>query len=332
MLIVPDMKQRLEASLKTRYPQRQDLSVVELEWMSGGFSYLTYFFTVTWKEAQGPVSESLVIRVQPELGCIPPYDIRPQYKVMKTVYGMGVPVPKVYWLETDSQVLGQPFFVMEKIEGGELLLDAFWNQPQNQAQLVKDYTSVLAKIHGLDQQALGLSFPSESGNNRHYAEKEIDKWEWVTENNQYTHQPVMAELCSWLRRNIPPAERITLCHGDFHVRNLIAREGHVVATLDWEMAGIGDPISDLGWACLFIRFLGFWSEADFIQSYEEITEVKVSEDSLFFWLVLSYVKLAAIALAGLRTSIESKNLDVRQILDGNFSLTLQDTAAQLLGF
>jgi len=154
----------------------------------------------------------------------------------------------------------------------------------------------------------------------------------VTEDNQYIHQPVMAELCSWLRRNIPPVERITLCHGDFHVRNLITRSGQVVATLDWEMASIGDPISDLGWACLFIRSLGFWTEADFIRSYEEMTEVKVSEESLFFWLVFAYVKLAAIALAGLRSSIEPKDLDVRQILDGNLSSTLQDTAAQLLGF
>jgi len=147
---IPNMKQRLEAYLKTRYPQRQDLSVVELEWMSGGFSYVTYFFTVTWKEAQGPVSESLVIRMQPELGCIPPYDIRPQYEVMKRIYEACIPVPKVHWLETDNQVLGQPFFVMEKVEGGELLYDAYWNQPQYQTQLVKDYVSVLAKIHGLD--------------------------------------------------------------------------------------------------------------------------------------------------------------------------------------
>ena len=327
-----DMKQRLEVYLKARFPQRQDLSVVELEWMSGGFSYLTYFFAATWNEAEGSVSESLVIRMQPELGCIPPYDIRPQYEVMKRLHSTSVHVPKVHWLETDSQVLGHPFFVMEKIDGGELLLDSYWNEPQYQAQLVNDYVSVLAKLHGLDWKALGLSFLDTPDNNRHYAEKEIAKWEWVTENNQYSHQPVMSELFSWLRRNIPPAERTTFCHGDFHVRNLIARGGQVVATLDWEMAGIGDPISDLGWACLFIRFLGFWSEADFLRYYEEMTNVKVSEESLFFWLVLAYVKLAAIALAGLRTSLESTNLDVRQILDGNFSYTLQDTAAQLLGF
>jgi len=327
-----DMKQRLEAYLKSKFPQRAGLSVAELEWMSGGFSYETYFFTATWEEAEGPVSESLVIRMQPELGCIPPYDIRPQYEVLKRVHGTGIPVPKVYWLETDSQVLGHPFFVMEKIEGGELLYDAYWNQPEHQAQLTKEYTSVLAKLHGLDWQALGLSFLSVPENDRQCAEKEIAKWEWVVEDNQYSPQPVMAELFSWLKRNVPRAERTTLCHGDFHVRNLIAHDSQVVATLDWEMVGIGDPVSDIGWVCLFIRWLGFWTEADFIRSYEEIAGVKVNEESLFFWVVLAHVKLAAIALAGLKTSIESKTLDVRQIMDGNFSYMLQDLAAQMLGF
>ena len=327
-----DVKQRLEAYLKARFAQREELSVVEIEWMSAGFSYETYLFTMTWKEPQGTVSENLVIRVEPEFGCIPPYDIRPQYEVLKRIHGTGIPVPKVHWLETDKEVLGNPFFVMEKIEGGELLWDAYLNNPQYQAQLTGDYVSILARLHGVDWQALDLSFLGVPENDRHYAEKDIKKWEWVVEQNQYSPQPVMAELFSWLRRNIPPAERTTLCHSDFHARNFLARDGRVVATLDWEMVGIGDPVSDIGYACMFITFLGFWTEADFIRSYEERTGVKIDQESLFFWKVLAYVKLAAIALAGLRTSIESKTLDIRQIMDANFSTVLQGQAAQMLGF
>lgn len=327
-----DIKQRLETYLKARFPQRKDLSVVEVEWLSGGFSYETYLFKIIWKEARNQLSESMIIRMEPEFGCMPPYDIRPQFEVMTRVHEAGIPVPKVHWLEMDNQILGKPFFVSEYIDGAELLFDAFWNTPQYQTQLTTDYVSVLANLHGLDWKSLGLSFLDVPENERQCAERNIAKWEWVTETNQFSPQPVMAELFSWLKKNIPSAERTTLCHGDFHVRNLLTRQGKVVATLDWEMVGIGDPISDLGWACLFIRFLGFWNEADFIRIYEERAGVKVNEDSLFFWLVLAYVKLAAIAIAGLKTSIESKTFDIRQINDGSFSLMLQDTAAQLLEF
>lgn len=44
----------------------------------------------------------------------------------------------------------------------------------------------------------------------------IQRWEWVVEDNQYSHRPVRAELITWLKRNIPQAERTTLRHSDYH--------------------------------------------------------------------------------------------------------------------
>ncbi|MCK4351186.1 MAG: phosphotransferase family protein, partial [Candidatus Krumholzibacteria bacterium] len=233
-----DMRERLEAYLiKAKFPQREGLSVVEMERMPVGISYETYLFTVTWKEAQGAVSESLVIRMEPECGCVPPYDIRPQYEVLKRVYGTGIPVPKVHWLEMDSKVLGHPFFVMERIEGGDVLYNTYWTQPELREQLTRDYVSILARLHGLDWQALGLSILGVPENDRQYAEKEIARWEAMVEDNQYSPQPVVAELITWLKRNIPRAERTTLCHGDYHSRNFLTRDGRIVAVLDWEIVG-----------------------------------------------------------------------------------------------
>ena len=326
-------KERLEAYLKAKFPQRQELSVGELERMAVGVSHETYLFTATWKESQGPVSESLVIRMEPEFGCVPPYDIRPQYEALKRVHGTGVPVPKVHWLEMDSKALGHPFFVMEKIEGA-VLYNVYLMYPEQQAQLTKDYVGILAKIHRLDWQALGLSVLGVPENDRQYAEKEIARWEWVVADTQYSPQPTIAELITWLKRNIPRAERTTLCHGDFHSRNFLTRDSRIVATLDWEMVGIGDPVSDIGWSCMFMRvFRGFWDETEFLRAYEEITGVKVNEESFFFWKVLAFIKLAAIGLAGIKTGIESKDLDMRHLGVWSTLLPLlQEAPARMLGF
>ena len=329
-----DMKQKMEAYLKARFPQREELSVVEVERMPVGISYETYLFTTSWKESGSTVSESLVIRMEPEYGPVPPYDVRPQYEALKCVHGTGIPVPKVHWLEMDSSVLGRPFFVMDKIEGVDLLR-AYSAEPEHRDQLTKDYVSILAKLHQLDWQALGLSTLCVPENDRQYAENEIARWEQVMEDNQYSPQPVMAELICWLKRNIPRAERTTLCHGDYHSRNFLAHNGRIVGVLDWEMVGIGDPLTDLGWSCMFMRILRenlFWPETDFIRSYEELTGVKVNEESLFFWKILAFVKLVAIGQAGVKTALESKDLDMRQLGIWTMLLPLlQEAPARMLG-
>ena len=330
-----DMKQRLEAYLKARFPQREELSVVEMQRMPVGVSYETYLFTASWKERGDTASESLVIRMEPEYGPVPPYDVRPQYEVLKSVHGSGVPVPKVHWLEMDSNALGRPFFVMDKIEG-TTLTSSFSRALEHREQLTKDYVSILATLHALDRETLGLSTLDAPANERHYAEKEIARWEWVVADTQYSPQPVMAELICWLKRNIPPAERTTLCHGDYHSRNFLARDGRIVAVLDWEMVDIGDPISDLGWHSMFMRVLReslWWPEADFIRNYEEMSGTKVNEESLFFWKIMAFVKLTAIGIAGTKAALESKDPDVRQLGIWNMLLPLlQDAPARMLGF
>lgn len=331
--------ERLETYLRGKFPHRQELSVVKLERMTVGLSHDMYLFTMSWREAQGPVTESLVIRMEPERGILPPYDVRPQYEVLSKVQGTGIPVPKVPWLEMDSRVLGRPFFVMEMVDG-EGLMTACTTHPEHQTQLGKGYPELLTTIHGLDWQALGLASLGAPENDYQYAEKQIARWERLAEDNQYTPQPVIAELITWLKRNIPRAERTTLCHGDFHTENVLARDGRIVAVLDWEMAGIGDPISDIGYACMMSA--GFDNvpdvqamcpEADFIRGYEEMAGIKVSKESFLFWKVLSYVKVAAMGSRGMTMSIESKDPDMRQFGAWlSFLPILLDQAARLIGF
>ena len=335
MADVEAMKQRLESYLRAGFPHREALAVEQVERMPVGVSYETYLFTTSWNEGGSSLSESLVVRMEPETGPVPPYDVRPQYEALRSVHGTGVPVPRVHWLETDSAVLGRPFFVMDKVDG-ETLLAAWTREPEHRPQLMEDYISILATLHELDWQSLDLSTLTVPAHDRHHAENEIARWESVIEETQFSPEPVLAELISWLRRNVPPAGRTTLCHGDYHSRNFLARDGRIVAVLDWEMVGIGDPISDLAWHSMFMRILrenAFWPEDDFIRSYEETAGVEVDRDSLFFWQVLSWVKLTAIGLAGLRTGIVSSDLDMRQV--GLWSMLLpllQDAPARMLGF
>ena len=331
-----DKKQRLEAYLRAKFPQREGLSVTKIDQLTAGMSRENHAVTLSWREAQGQVSESLIIQVELGFARDEEYDFRPQYEVLKAVHGTGIPVPRVYWLEMDSSVLGHPFSVMEKIEG-EVLGEGYYTyHPEHLEQLGKDYAGILAKIHGLDWQALGLH--SLGMREVHLEDFDLDMArysEQIAEANRYNPQPVMAEFITWLRRNRPPAERTTLCHGDYHLRNFLARDGRIVAVLDWEAAHIGDPMYDLGWSCMLMKavFVDFWNETDFIRTYEEMAEVKVNKESLLFWKVAASVILAYVGLVGIKSGIESKDPDMRQLWIWHILVPrVQDIAARMVGF
>jgi aminoglycoside phosphotransferase (APT) family kinase protein len=272
--------------------------------------------------------------MEPDMGVHQSYEIGRECEAVKKMHAAGVPVPKIYWLEEDSKVLGHPFLLMEKIEG-DRLLDVWIRQPEYRPELMADLISTLARIHNVNWQAHALSFLGKPENNLFYVEKEIEKWEQVLENNQYGPYPVMAAVAVWLRRSAPPSERTTVCHGDYSVFNAHVNNGRIAAILDWEMVGLGDPVSDVAWFCMIAKDLSIpdWDEAHFVRGYEEMTGTKVGEDCLAFWKVFSRFKMMAIAVSGLRASIECKPPSMRDMF--NFSMliiAMQDETAKSIGF
>ncbi len=64
----------------------------------------------------------------------------------------------------------------------------------------------------------------------------------------HTH-PTLDLAFEVLGRCAPSSPRTTLLHGDFRMGNLMFQGSKLVGVLDWELAGVGDPVSDLGWLC-----------------------------------------------------------------------------------
>ena len=59
--------------------------------------------------------------------------------------------------------------------------------------------------------------------------------------------PAAPSTCCAATARPSPPEGPALVWGDARLSNLIYRDFEVVAVLDWEMSGIGDPLLDLGW-------------------------------------------------------------------------------------
>jgi len=193
----------------------------------------------------------VVLRKKPDGALLPSaHAVDREYKVIRALEGSDVPVPEAYLLCEDESVLGAMFYVMDYAEGR-----SFWDaslpdtSPAGRTEIYTEMRRVIAALHGLDYQALGLG---DFGKPTGYIARQVNRWSKQYRASETETIPAMDALIEWLPENLPPDRPAALLHGDFRLDNLIFHpsEPRVIATLDWELSTIGDPLADFAYHML----------------------------------------------------------------------------------
>ncbi|CAG8626139.1 10144_t:CDS:2 [Cetraspora pellucida] len=148
-----------------------------------------------------------------------------------------VPVPKVYFLCEDNEILETPFYVMEYLNGRIFDYDHWYSAI---------YT--LVKLHSVDYKSIGLE---NYGNPSGFYSRQIHSLFKVSEaqaatiddkNNKVGSLPRLNDMIQWFKNN-EISDDTSIIHGDFKVFH--PTESRVIGILDWELSTIGHPLSDL---------------------------------------------------------------------------------------
>jgi aminoglycoside phosphotransferase (APT) family kinase protein len=196
-----------------------------------------------------------VLRKKPPGKLLPrAHAVEREYRILHALACSGVPVPPVRLLCEDASVIGTAFFVMDHVPG-RIFFDRVMTTgtPAERAAVYEDMARVLAALHRVDWRAAGLEgFGRPEG----YMPRQVALWTQQWEAARVEEMPEMDRLAAWLPRHLPADEEATIAHGDFRLGNLIIHptEPRIVAVLDWELATIGHPLADLGYACLTYHF------------------------------------------------------------------------------
>jgi aminoglycoside phosphotransferase (APT) family kinase protein len=245
------------------------------------------------------------------------HDVLREARIIAALTDTDVPVPRILSTTTDSEFCDAPLVLMEFVDG--LVVDtmsiAEALTPQQRLQIALDLPRTLAKIHAVDLAEVGLV---DLASHKPYAQRQLKRWAGQWEMSKTRELPELDDLTSRLVAAAPQQHEMSLVHGDFHLRNLITspETGEVVATLDWELSTLGDPLADMG------SLLTYWAEpgetgvGDFAPSTLEGFPDRAEMTSLYleatgrdpaalqYWHVLGLWKLAIIAEGVMRRAMD----------------------------
>ena len=281
---------------------------------SNGMSSETIMLTGRWEEDGESKEQRWVARVAPTQDDVPvfsSYRLDHQFEVMRQVGELtDVPVPNVRWMDTTGEVLGTPFFLMDRVDGqvppdvmpytfgGNWFADA----PLERQRVLQDSTvEVLAKLHAIPDAAERFGFlseidpPGDTPLRRHFG--------WLKDWYEYAipdlgRSPLVERALAWLEENFPEdvaASDSVLIWGDSRIGNVLYDDFRPSAVLDWEMATVGPRELDVSWIIfahmVFQELSGMaglpglpdvMREEDVRATYRDLTGVEVGDLRWFY--------------------------------------------------
>ena len=224
---------------------------VEAMQFPGGHANLTYWIRFGGRE--------LVMR-RPPLGPVGPgaHDMGREYKVLSVLWRVFDRAPRAFVFCDDPDVIGAPFFVMERREGVVIrteIPEALRIHSDVERRTSFALVDAMADFHDVDFKAIGLE---DLGRPVGFLERQLAGWNKRWELAKDRELADFDRLLAWLEAHKPKASRATLVHNDLKLDNcqfVASDPDRVSALFDWDMTTLGDPLFDLG------TLLGYWSEA-----------------------------------------------------------------------
>ena len=307
-------KSKLEAWLRNKLPSADKVSVSNLKKAAGGYGSEIHFFDLLLQEGGQEKTERLVIREEPMVFRVfPEYHIAREFDTMKSLQDSDIPVPKMYWLETDGTVLGAPFYIMGEVDAEVLDPQQFGDEPhgplyqarpEGRLNIYRQVLEVMARIHSVDCTRLAqFSHEDLPGSSVDALDEQMDFYQGMAQWAEVEPRSLVDSAFDWLRKNRPEPGHMSICWGDARLGNLMYRDGEIASVLDWDMTHIGVPETDLAWFLAVdwltgesglrgARWEGVPGREEKIQLYEKALGRKLED--FFYHEVFAFLKLGII--------------------------------------
>lgn len=323
-----ELANRFTAYAQTRLPTYSNLAVTSLARIHGGASRQTYSIDLSFNEAGEDKTLGVILRRDPVDSLIDT-ERKVEFAAIQSMEGAGLPVPRALFLEEGQDALGAPFFVMERIDVGipAAPFQLAVLEPHLE-RLGRQMFSQMGAIAAVDPIGSPLAKTVDTPELDACWKRELTYWEGEIDKHGRKPEPIAKAAIRHLWRNPPPpAQKLSIVHGDYRVGNFLHNEqGRITAILDWEMAHIGDPYEDVAWATDLLwsggdvaRAAGMLAWPEAVAEWELASGLKFDFAAFEWWSIFSSVKAIGIWISSARAFADGANDDPILAFSGWFT-------------
>jgi aminoglycoside phosphotransferase (APT) family kinase protein len=277
---MPDeMEAKLQAYLVTRESQWSSPVVHDLRSISVGWESDVYAFDLEHGTMGARQRLPLILRIYP--GEVAADKAAREFGGMSLLYRAGYPVPAVHLLEREASPFGQPFVIMDRVDGTPMWRQLRDPDPHRVQALITQFCQLQITLHRLDWRPLvpdPARYDADAYTVVDWELAQLDDWLRTPGLSSY------APVRDWLvaRRDRAACPHPSAIHGDLHPENVLLRADGTAAVIDWTQVTVSDARFDLAWTLMVIGCaMGDAWRARFLAEYERLAGAPVEELDYF---------------------------------------------------
>jgi len=243
-MITPELEANLAAFIHDQIGPEFELAGLH---DSDGHAGLTFLFE-TRRRGKTAIAAEYVLKIPPPgVARRGNTDVYRQAPLLRAMHAAGLPVPAVPYAGENEHWFGVPFIVMERLPGRVFFIwdphHSFVRNPETAEPLWQQCVEALVKFHQFDWQAHLADWESPEP-----LREQVSRWQRIylhAQEPQWIEQA--REVEQLLLATVPAGTPVGVFHGDYQPGNMLYEQGQLTGVIDWELAGIGAQLLDVGW-------------------------------------------------------------------------------------
>ncbi|MFA5629978.1 MAG: phosphotransferase [Porticoccaceae bacterium] len=308
-----ELTARLNAYLHNKYPGLPEVPIADIRILPGGQIKRTALFRLKDNEI---LPTRLVLRQDMDMEYTGT-TVTDEFGHIERVHALGLPVPKPILVEHNPDVLGSGgcFMIMTEVQNAQPAGTYFSEDRAHVGHTMgpdfgREVAATIAKLHGLTQEKNREAGRLASQQRNDAIDKIRTTW------HKQPKPPFVlgVELgLAWMDANPLGDDRpYCLRHGDLGSHNMMTRDGHLAALIDWELCGMGDPAADLAQLKMMLM--------DSLMPWEEFKKIYIAEGgppdacddhAVSFYCIWAYVMHTSMATSLWSNFIQGNRVDAQ---------------------
>ncbi|WP_439816943.1 phosphotransferase family protein [Zavarzinia sp. CC-PAN008] len=271
-----ELEQQLDRFVRAHLGAQARVTALE---EADGHAGLTFLFDV----ADGPDTRSHVLKLAPQgVRRSGNTDVYRQAPLLRALHAQGLPAPAVPFAGEDEAWFGVPYVVMDRLPGITYQMwDPHPSLPRTAAFSHAAWgqaAQALPGIHSFDWQRHlpGWQQPQD-------LLEQVTRWRPIYLKAPEPAWIEAAEAVEQLLLKAVPAPAdnpVGLFHGDYQPGNILYRDGVLTGVIDWELAGIGSQLLDVGWMLMMTDRTAWTDGPHWLPPLEPAEIVALYEDRM----------------------------------------------------